>query len=196
MRNPEAVYDCLTMISQLGRALAGVSRLELQRSAFLACILGLYRGLPVSDWGYRFARTEYGTPFSAEIADATDFLATAGHIAERDGRYSPTDSGSKLRGLLGELSNCEIRNQFLDAACGSALAVPPGLLSRGLDNEPTIQTSEIRAQGASLLEGPAVQLLYEHFDTLSKVLPLESDLLAPSVLWLAYVGGEQLSVRE
>src|ERR1700730_11507 len=100
MHNSEAFYDCLSIVSQLEKPLSGVSRLDLQRLAFLACILSLYRGRPAADWGYRFARTQFGTPFSGEVSDGLEFLAAAGHITERDGRYSLTASGAQLRSTL------------------------------------------------------------------------------------------------
>lgn len=192
--NPDAAYDTLKIVSQLTRPLAGASRGDLQKLAFLSCMLALFRGRPVADWGYRFARTSFGTPFSSEINDALDALKRSGRVVETDGRYTLSESGEQLLTTMALLGTCQIRDVYLDAACSSTLAVPPGVLTKALAEEPTVLSSSYRVQGATLLEGPAVQLLHEHFKGLAMCLGDSADgLLTPSVLWLSYAAGESLS---
>jgi hypothetical protein len=196
MRNPQATYDVLAIVGALDRSLGGVSRLEAQRFAFLACVLALYKGQPVAEWGYRFARTAFGTPFSAEVNDVLDFLFETGRLAEEDERYRITPSGETLLKSLSALSLCARRQVYLDASTGSALVIPPGIIFQGLENEPTVQGSKIRTSGATLLDGAALQFLYETFAILTEVLPTTTDdLLAPSVLWLTCLADESLSKR-
>lgn len=196
MRNPEAVFDSLVIVKALDETLRGVSRFELQKLTFLACILSLYRGLPASDWGYRFARTGYGTPFSAGVNSAVDFLLSAGHLAEQGGRLSASESGRHLLEALSHLTTCVHRGEFLAAAAASALAVPPGVIAHGIEKEPSVVQSAIRVNGASLLEGAALDRLYEHFSILSQVLPPSAGgLIAPSVLWLTSLADEPISQR-
>lgn len=191
---PEAVYDCLVAVNELGKPFDGVSRLEIQRFAFLACILSVYKKNPASEWGYQFARTPFGTPFSRHINDAYDFLVSAGKAVVNDKmRMSLTSAGEQLVGQIGSLQECRRRYPFLKSAATSFLVVPPGTLMRGLENEPTTSASETRASGAMLLDGPALTLLYDVFSGLTAVFPNSEDLLTPSVAWLTYSANEPLS---
>jgi hypothetical protein len=194
MQNPEAFYDALLVLSELAPSLNGVSRLEVQRTAYLACLLALLRGRPLSEWGYRFARTEFGTPFAAGINDALEFLLSSGMVSYQGGRFYLGPHSGRLEHFLGGLASFSGRNEFLEAACGSVLAVPPAVFSEGLDNEPTVQSALHRAQGGGLLEGPAMQLLYEHFRGLAATIDVQrSDLLTPSMIWLSYVANQPIS---
>ena len=196
MRSPEATFDCLTLVRQLDEPLGGVSRLELQRMSFLGCILSLYRKRPASEWGYRYARTGYGTPFSAEVNESIDLLVASGYLIESAGRFRLSESGESFRNAIDLLKTFSGRVEFLDAAAASALAVPPSIISRGLENEPSVSGSVVRLNGANLLEGTALNELYDHFAALSQVYPPGSaGLMAPSVLWLTYLADESLSKR-
>lgn len=197
MQNPEAFYDTITIVRELAPSLGGVSRLEVQRAAYLSCLLALFKGRPLADWGYRFARTDFGTPFSAGINDAVEFLLGSGSLSNEDGKFALTSRSLQLELILKRLHNLAERDIFLHAACGSALAVPASTFSEGLDNEPTVQSAFHRSSGGGLLEGPALHLLYEHFDGLTKVLDARnSDLLTPSVVWLSYIANQPVSERQ
>lgn len=194
MHSPEAFFDTLTIVGELEDPFGGVTRLEVQRGSYLACLLALYEGRPLADWGHRFARTDFGTPFSAGVNDALETLANAGHLDEDGGRYRLGGTGRHLRKTLFEMSYLTSRRRYLDAACGSALLVPPATLSEGLDNEPTVRRTLQREKGGGLLEGPALALLYEQFTTLTKVFECNSDdLLAPSVVWLSFIADQPVS---
>lgn len=195
MHNPDAFFDALAIVSELGPALGSVGRLEIQRAAYLACLLAVYDGQPIAEWGYRFARTEFGTPFSAGINDALDTLTSAGHLSEFENRFSLTDAGKTLRDALFNMGSQSERRRFLSAACGSALIVPPATFSESLENEPTMRRALQRESGGGLLDGPALQLLYEQFAMLTEVVGTErgGDLLTSSVVWLSYMAKEPLS---
>jgi hypothetical protein len=82
MLNPEAFYDSLTIVRELAPSLGGVSRYEVQRTAYLSCLLALYRSRPLAEWGYRFARTDFGTPYAAGINDALEFFIKSNWLTE------------------------------------------------------------------------------------------------------------------
>lgn len=187
MHNPEAFFDAAVIIRQLQNALQGVSGLEIQRAAYLACLLALYEGQPVADWGHRFARTEFGTPYSAGINDAVSTLLSSQRLIEKERRFYLTNSGADLIALLEAMRNFRERQKYLSAACASVLAVPPATFTDSLDNEPTVRRAFQREKGGGLLEGPALKLLYEQFEALTLALNRETaDLLTPSVVWLTY----------
>lgn len=197
MLNPEAFYDTLTIVRELAHTLGGISRLEVQRTAFLSCLLALYRSRPLAEWGYRFARTEYGTPYSAEINDALDFFVGNGWLIDDETQLRLNLHRPTFDEPFTRLKNFSTRDQYLHAACGSALAVPRSIFSEGVDNEPTIQSALHRSKGGGLLEGPGLRLLYEHFEGLSTVLDSSgSDLITPSVVWLSYAADQPVSKKQ
>lgn len=193
---PEAFFDCLQITSELGDSLGGVSRMDFQRLTYLSCLLSIYQAKPVADWGYKFANTGAGTPFSDEINDAVAFLARTSQIVECDGRFMLTESGKRMLETLRGFSSNDGRFACLNAACSSMLAVPLATITQGLDQEPTVMASHQRAHSTMLLEEPHLQLLHEHFNVLSQVIePNKADLFSPSVLWLSYVSDTAVSER-
>jgi len=193
--SPEAYFDCLVIATELGLPMNGVGRLDFQRVSFLSCLLSLYKGKPVSEWGYRFANTGYGTPFSDQLDAAIVKLLSGGQLLETSGRLQISEIGIAMRELLGSLENHAGRITYLQAACASMLAVPLSTMASGLDQEPTVVASQLRSGTSFLLEAPHVEVLHEHFHALSRVLPDTTDLFSPSVLWLSYMSETVLSER-
>ena len=197
MQNPEASFDVLYIVHLLGPALAGVSQLQIQKLSFLACILSMYRGSPSGDWGYSFATTEFGRPICPEITDSLQFFTSSGLISESDARYSESSHGKSFLEMLLQQATFRKRAEYIKTACDSALSVPSATLNQGIDNEPTLANAENRARGDSLLTGPALHLLHEHFSGLKDVLANSGpDLLVPSVVWLSYTADSNISIQE
>jgi hypothetical protein len=196
MHSPEAFFDTLAIIESVQAALNGISRLEIQRCGYLACLLALYEGRPLADWGHRFARTEFGTPYSAAINDALDNLVESRSLSMANQRFSLTPSGGEKLIVLSPLRNLAERKRFLDAACGTVLSVPAATFSESLDKEPTMRRALLRAKGGGLLDGAALELLYKQFELLNAALDNRShDLLVPSILWLTYMSNQPVSHR-
>jgi hypothetical protein len=188
MPNPEATFDVLRMVRNLDGALGGVAQGEVHLFAYLSCLLILYRGRPVSDWGYTFVNTEWGTPFSRDIAQALDELAGFGLLLKADVLYRINEEGAELCAGLSTLDQNAERIPFLDAACASALAISAGTIREALQVEPSLSMARTRGRADMLLSGPATHLLYDQFADLSAVIGVQvSDLLVPSVVWLTYL---------
>ncbi len=197
MQNPEASFDVLYILRLLGAALDGVSQLQIQKLSFLGCILSMYQGNPSADWGYAFATTEFGRPICREITDSLQFFTESGLIREVNARYEASSQGELFLTMLMGQTTFRKRSEYVKAACDSALSVPSGTLNRGIDNEPTLASAEIRARGDSLLTGPALQILHDHFLGLREVLANKgSDLLIPSIVWLSYTADTTISILE
>lgn len=197
MHSPEAIFDVLSIVASHRQAGGSIGRINIQRTAYLSCLLALYRGKPIADWGYRFSKTEFGTPFSAEINDAVEYLSACGalgrteHGDDRVMRFSISESGTAFLGSLRSMRNLNNRSQFLDAAFDSGLIASPATLAEGIDNEPTVRRALQGEQGKALLEGPAVKLLHEQFEALAEIIgPGGEDLITPSVVWLSYIAGQ------
>ena len=186
--NPEAHFDCLRIASELDVPLGGVTRLELQRIAFLSCLLSIYTRQAASDWGYKFANTGTGLPFSDHLVAAADYLVATGLLSETESRLKPTALGNQMLAGLGALQMMAPRVPCLSAAAASLLAVPGSVMAEGLQQEPTTVASKLRDSPTMLLDEPHLQTLHEHFAALAAVIPPgQKDLLSPSVLWLTYM---------
>lgn len=186
--NPEAYFDCLQIAAELSAPLNGVTRIELQRIAFLSCLLSIYTAQPVSDWGYKFANTGTGLPFSDHLVSATDFLINTGSLSDEAGRLKPTPRGTEMLARLTQLQSIATRMPCLSAAAASLLALPCSVIMEGLQQEPTTVASQLRDSPTMLLDEPHLQTLHAHFEALAAVIPPgNTDLLSPSVLWLSYM---------
>lgn len=186
--NPEAHFDCLLIASELDRPLGGVTRLEMQRVAFLSCLLSIYTKQAASDWGYRFANTGTGLPFSGHLVSATDYLVATSLLSEAQGRLRPTPRGSQMLAGLAALQLMAPRVPCINAAAASLLAVPGSVMAEGLQQEPTTVASRLRDSPTMLLDEPHLRTLHDHFAALAAVIPPgQHDLLSPSVLWLTYM---------
>ena len=191
---PEAFFDCLQIASELTTPLNGVTRMDFQRITYLSCLLSIYQAKPVADWGYKFANTGSGSPFSDQLSDAVSHLVAIGHLVEDDRRLSITDTGKAMLAALDNFESNQGRDVCLEAACASMLAVPLSTMADGIEQEPTVFASHLRSGATMLLEEPHLQVLHDHFKVLSQVVsPSEGDLLTPSVLWLSYMSQTKVS---
>ncbi len=192
MANPEATYDSLFIVGRLEEPLHGVTEGEVHLFGYLAGLLGLFRGEPSAEWGYRFARTNWGAPFSHEIADALKELELSGQLrVVAQDAVTPvicTEEGKALAKMLDELELCRSRRPYLEAACSSASAFPVAAIRQAIRSEPTLKSASGHAGPQDLLSGPSLELLYEQFGALRDVLgDNSSDLLVPSSVWLSYL---------
>ncbi len=191
---PEAHFDCLLIVSELDAPLNGVTRLELQRIAFMACLLSIYLARPVAEWGYRFANTGAGVAFSDHLSSAMDAMLTRGALTvDEVGRLRMTSIGRTFLTQLRGLQCLTPRIHCVTSAAASVLAVPLVVMRDGLEQEPSTVASQLRSGPTMLLdEEPHLHVLYAHFDVLAKLLPPgQTDLLSPSVLWLTYMAAEK-----
>ena len=190
---PEAHFDCMLIVSELDAPLSGVTRLELQRIAFLACLLSIYLARPVSEWGYKFANTGDGLPFSDHLSSAVEsMLAKGALVVDKVGRLRMTSSGRSILAVLEMLQSLAPRIPCLTSAAASLLAVPSAVMIDGVEQEPTTVASQLRDGPTMLLDEPHLQTLYAHFGALAKLYPPgQTDLLSPSVLWLSYMAAEK-----
>jgi hypothetical protein len=161
---------------------------EVHVFAYLACLMSLYRRQPVSDWGYGFAGTRDGSPFSPEIEEAIRALAATGCF-HFDGReIEITESGKAELSMLQDLSQNRQRIAYLEPACASTLTMPVGIIRHALSQEPTLKPTSRIATTRPLLDGPYLPRLYKQFATLGHTVGIShEDLLIPATVWLGYL---------
>jgi hypothetical protein len=188
MVSPYAAFDSLYIAAALKANVQYPVVAELHVLAYLAVLLSLYRGQPVADWGYGFAGTRDGSPFSPEIDGAIRALSGAGLLKASEGRIENTESGAAELSALQDLSQNRERVSYLEAACSSTLTMPVGVIRHALAQEPTLKPTSRLVTTRPLLDGPYMGRLYDQFEALGKTVGVEhKDLLIPATVWLSYL---------
>jgi hypothetical protein len=188
MVNPYAAFDSLYIASELTGKLQGASVADLHVFAYLGCLLSLYRRRPVADWGYGFAGTRDGSPFSPELESAVRALSAIGYLHLSEGGVKVTATGREELVALQQLSQNRDRIVYLEPACSSGLAMPVGVIHHALAQEPTLRPATSLAATRPLLDGPYLPRLYEQFAVLGRTVGVEhQDLLIPATVWLGYL---------
>ena len=95
----EAAFDSLTIASQLEGIDLQPTRGEIHLLAYLASLLSLYArgGEGASDWGYSFAATPGGTPFSDSLHVEIDDLMSRGALTSAGTAIQLTQAGRLLQ---------------------------------------------------------------------------------------------------
>lgn len=188
MVNPYAAFDSLYILAALGTNVKRPVIAEIHVFAYLGCLLSLYRGQPVADWGYGFAGTRDGSPFSPEIDEAIRALTAAGYLHSSEGDIAITESGRAELSTLQEFFQNRERISYLEPACSSTLTMPVGMIRHALTQEPTLKPTSRLATTRALLDGPYLPRLYDQFAALGRTVGVEHrDLLIPATVWLGYL---------
>lgn len=185
---PEAYVDCVVIINDAPASILPMSLREMHLYSYLGCILGLFKGKPVSDWGYTYVITSEGFPWSAEFDQARETLCASGLIEVDDRELMtprPTELTAELQTLLSLGSSSE-RRPWLRAAVECALALPIGSIRHAVSRSPGVATPFFLGQRGRLLEPADTTLLYEEYAVISEVLGAGAqDVLSPAVIWLS-----------
>lgn len=186
--NAFAYYDTLAIVSRISRHFQGTAISEVHLFSYLACLLALYRGQPVADWGYGFVATETGSPFSPEVDEALISLAADGLVTEIERYISLGAGGEEEYTALGELSQYRSREEFLEAACSCVLAIPIGVIRSAVTTDHDMKTARQFQDTRRLLSDPALEKLHSAFQALSEEIGIGvQDLIVPAVVWLKFL---------
>ena len=195
----ESVYDCLFVLDALGYSADGATRGEIQVLAYLGCLMSVYEGQSVEQWGYSFMATRTGAPYAEEIAASLDLLIERGFTTVDGPLVQISDSGRSELRFLASLALNERRQRFLDAATAAALAMPLPSVADALSFEPGLRRALHFVRTKALLDETGVSLLEAPFEALSEALGDElmatEDLMVPTVVWLTYLATERQSNR-
>jgi hypothetical protein len=188
MVNPYAAFDSLYISAALGINLRRPVVAEVHAFAYLACLLSLYQGQPVSDWGYGFAGTRDGSPFSPEIDGAVRAMIGSGFLHSSEGDIAITDTGRAELSTFQEFFQNLSRVAYLEPACSSTLTMPVGVIRHALTQEPTLRPTSRLPRTRPLLDGPFLPRLYDQFEVLWRTVGVEhKDLLIPATVWLGFL---------
>lgn len=195
--NPEAYYDSLFIIRKISRVLDNVAVGEAHLFAYLSCLLSLYRNRPVTEWGYAFAGTKNGSPFSAEVEDSIESLEAVSFIIRQGSLLQITPDGEREFEELAQLSMNSQRNEFLEGACSSILTLPVGVVRDAVSKSADIRKAATLGSTRKLFDDLAVESMYEFFGALSEKIGIEIEsLMLPAVVWVQYLSSAKDSDQE
>jgi hypothetical protein len=185
---PEAYFDAVAIAADAPASVMPMTVIEAHLYAYLGCILGLFKGQAVGDWGYPFAVTSEGFPFSVQFETARSVVVARG-LVDEDGAGMMTarreEVAAEIDSLL-TLGSWANRRQWLRAATQCALALPVGSIRHAIGQTPGLAASVRLGQRRLLLQADDIELLYEEYGIVSSVLGAEvKDLLSPAVIWLS-----------
>ena len=188
MINPDAAFDCLSIARRLQSSLKNSAPGEIHLFAYLSCLLSLYGGQAASSWGYSFAGTQHGSPFSPELNGALEDLLALGLLSSEGQYLMVAQEGTEEYGELRRLSQNLMREKYIEAACSSLLSLPVGLIRSALSEEPMLRPSSKLGSTRALLVGPGLELLHQQFRDLSNAVGVDTrDLLVPATVWLTFL---------
>lgn len=183
----EAYFDCLSIVSGVPKSVSPLSTRELHLLGYLACLLGLFEGEPLAEWGYSFALTSRGYPHSAAFETGLELLCERGHVAQLEGEnFGPTSRGQAEFDSLKQLSFLSHRQRWLNAAADCSLALPMGSIRYALTSREDLLASAGSGQARDLITPSYIERVHDERSLIEQALGGESaDLLAPAVAWLS-----------
>lgn len=182
-----ALTDVMFLVGLAPSSIAPISVAELHLYAYLANLVALNRGLPVSDWGYPFSVTTEGLPFAHDLEIARENLARRSIVYEEDGCLRvECDLFLDEMSILDSLAQCVRRKDWLSDALVCALNLPRGAIRDAINNTPGVAVSLRNRRASALLKDTDVDVMYSEFALINDVLGSNSrDPLQPIMVWLS-----------
>lgn len=188
---PEASFDTLYIGTKIEDKIQDFALYEIHFFSYLACLLSLYDGQPLSFWEYGFIKSSFGSPYSSELHSAWDLLvAKESIIISSEGFAKMTEKGRDEIKFYLTLNTFQEREKYLAASCKSLSFVPMGCLQEAISNEPVLRSARLSAAKRMLLDEESVgyKVLYDQLHALKKVLEDKyKNLLIPAVVWIEYL---------
>lgn len=187
-----ALHDTLRITRGVVSQLKDVSEGEVHLFAYLSCLLFLYSHRSVSEWGYHFAATTEGSPFSTAINLAVNASQTQGYLMPSTevnfGYFRISPIGERRLKQFDRFRTYGLRAKCIDGATESLLALPIGSVRSALLRQREISSSRRLEVSRELLQDSGVRQLHREFAALSQEIgPHIDDLMIPSVVWLSYL---------
>ena len=185
---PEPYSDAVHIMGELRKSLQPISTIEMHLFAYLACVLNLWRGSPLSDWGYAFAVTSEGFPYSAEFELARAQLPIRGlALIDDNGRLTPELESieSEIDGFF-TAERWVLRRELIHTAISCALAFPSGSIRYAIGQSPGLKIATTLNQKSNLFTESDIEQIYDEYGVVKEAIDDEDvDLLAPAIVWLS-----------
>ncbi|WP_126245013.1 hypothetical protein [Chitinophaga rhizosphaerae] len=185
------IFDSLYVGAKLQEKLGDFSSYEVQLFGYLSCLLSLYNGNPISNWGYAFIKNDLGSPYSKILDESLEALLIKGDMEKDEGGFMKlSDTGHVLLNNYSSFPSNRNRITSLEAACKSIQLLPYGVVKDSISKEPIMNYANQHTNKRLLSDqdGPAFSILYDQFEMLKNALGGSRDnLVVPAVVWLEYL---------
>lgn len=188
MSNSQAHLDCLFIAERMTDLVNGFSRAEQHLFAYASCLMSLYEGQPVAEWGYLFVSTPNGLPFAEDLNAAMEAALSYGFLTTEGDLCRLTDEGRAELAVWSAMETNRDRLRYLAGATDSLLVFSPGNIREAFDYDPAIRFLREQKISAWVFDEPVVDRLYTNFQEIRRLLAQDSpDLSVPLVAWLKYL---------
>lgn len=185
MPNPDAIFDTLFVVNQTKQQYGGISLVELNFMSYFSCLLSLYKGNSVSEWGYSFLKSEQGVPISADLNESCKLLSDTGELTKEGVCFSMTERGLSRLDFFHSLSNMQWRVEYLEAACDCLLTDSIVDILSAISHDAIITESSVhQIKYLNSEENAALSMLYQQFNTIKCAIGNRSNLFIPATSWL------------
>lgn len=185
---PEPYSDVLHILAELRKSLQPISVIETHLFAYISCILGLWKGTPLAEWGYDFAVTSEGFPYSAEFEEARLAAISRGLITtDGDGRMTGDRLllEEEIEGIFSS-DRWVSRRLLAQDAVGCALSFPMGSIRFAVGQSPGVRVPAQLQQSSALFTHSAIDQIYEEYSVVRRAMERDTaTMLAPAVVWLS-----------
>ena len=182
-----ALTDVMFLVGLAPSSISPISVAELHLYAYLANLVALNGGTPISDWGYAFSVTTEGFPFAHELEVARENLGRRSIVREEEGYLRPEEDLFLAEvSVLDSLVQSARRKEWLNDALACVLNLPRGAIRDAINHSPGVAISLRHRRASALLKEADVATIYSEFALIKKVLGPEScGSLQPVVIWLS-----------
>jgi hypothetical protein len=182
--NADAFFDALELVTSLGEIDAHVSESEVHLYGYIASLANAYANGIASSWGYTFAATIGGTPYSADLAMALRSLAIKGAlVAAANDAYHVGPAAQAVRDVAARLESRAWRGECLRAAVMAGLTLTKATLKAATAT--ALPPLEAGVGARPMLDGPEQNDVAHEFETLRGLLAGGGGVLGAIAIWLA-----------
>jgi len=186
----EPVIDTVQLV-HLADDGAGVRPHEVQALAYLSCVLSVFDGKRVSEWGYNFLATPAGMPYAEAVDSAINDLVAAGVLEAESGSLRLSLHGTEMRSKLVQHQSFEARKRYVDAAASTTLALALPRTTGAIALEPQLKAALSGVRRRRLLDSAGLIELDPYLKGLRSIDEIGvNDLFASAVVLLKYLLAE------
>lgn len=182
-----ALTDVVFLAGLVPTSLAPVSIAEMHLYAYLANVVALNRGVAVSNWGYKFAVTKGGFPFSHDLEDAMENLARRSIVeVDNEGLRRGDELFIREFEILDGLVQSARRKAWVSDAFACAMHLPGGTLRAAINHSPGMAVGLRYRRASALLKDADIEEIYGELALIREVLgPEAENQLERVVVWLS-----------
>jgi len=180
--SPQA--DCLFISDGLTQENGMFMRSEVHLLAYMSCLLHLYAGGSIADWGYTFYGTIDGAPFSDELELSFQSLIESRLISPSGEGFMAIEGLGRIASAYSLMETLRVRHKCISASIATIQYFGSGVVREALEQEPVLSKARKAGTERRLFAEGGLDSLYFHFQFIRDRLGNHDDLRFPGILWV------------